>query len=254
MQYTQQQLKQIAEESSAKLLSIKNGVKVFEKPFKHLYVDNFFPLEFAEMCYKSFPEVNTTDWDASKDEDIEIKFRTKWESEFDAPDGIVSAIRILNSSIFLNAMSVAMGITKIVPDPYFSGGGLNVTNRGGLLDVHVDGNYHDATSLNRRLNAILYLNHGWENSWGGQFGLYNETGDSCVKKIAPIFNRLVVFDSHDKSFHGLPDPINFPSQTPRRSIILYYYTKEARPANQTVVVGPHSALWKKEIYVAKGVT
>ena len=44
MQYTQQQLKQIAEESSAKLLSIKNGVKVFEKPFKHLYVDNFFPL------------------------------------------------------------------------------------------------------------------------------------------------------------------------------------------------------------------
>jgi hypothetical protein len=47
----------------------------------------------------------------------------------------------LNSPIFLNAMSVTMGITKIVPDPYFSGGGLNVTNRGGLLDVHVDGNY-----------------------------------------------------------------------------------------------------------------
>ena len=74
MLYSQQQLKQIAEESSAKLLSIKNGVKFFEKPFKHLYVDNFFPLEFAEMCLKSFPKVNTTDWDASKDQDIEIKF------------------------------------------------------------------------------------------------------------------------------------------------------------------------------------
>jgi hypothetical protein len=245
VQYTQKELKKIAEESCAKLLSVKNNVNFFEKPFKHLYVDNFFPLEFAEMCLRFFPEVNATDWDAAKDDDIEVKFRTKWESEFDSPDGIVSAVRILNSSIFLNAMSVAMGIAKIVPDPYFSGGGLNVTNRGGLLDVHVDGNYHDASGLNRRLNAILYLNHGWENSWGGEFGLYDETGDNCVKKIAPLFNRLVIFDSNDKSFHGLPDPVKFPLQTPRRSIILYYYTKELRPADQTAVAGPHSALWKK---------
>ncbi|HDR9172757.1 TPA: hypothetical protein QDB40_006886, partial [Burkholderia vietnamiensis] len=57
--------------------------------------------------------------------------------------------------------------------------------------------------------------------------------------------RLVIFDSHDKSFHGLPDPVNFPEHEPRRSIILYYYTKEPRPDGQVVVDEPHSALWKK---------
>ena len=83
----------------------------------------------------------------------------------------------------------------------------------------------------------------------GQFSvggnIYDENGENCLKKVAPLFNRLVVFDSHDKSFHGLPDPVNFPPGVPRRSILLYYYTKESRPGEQVVVESPHSALWKK---------
>jgi hypothetical protein len=245
MSCKQTELKKIAEESCKKLLEAKNNVNYFDAPFKHVFVDNFFPQKFAQNCLDHFPEVDDLNWDSAKDYDIEVKFRTKWKSEFDIPDGIVDAVRVMNSSIFLMAMSKVMGIKKIVSDPYFTGGGLNVTNRGGLLDVHVDGNYHDATGLNRRLNAILYLNKDWEESWGGEFGIYDNTGDTCLKKIAPIFNRLVIFDSHDKSFHGLPDPINFPEGTPRRSILLYYYTKEPRPSEQIVVNEPHSALWKK---------
>jgi Rps23 Pro-64 3,4-dihydroxylase Tpa1-like proline 4-hydroxylase len=130
----------------------------------------------------------------------------------------------------LKAMSSLFSIAKIIPDPYFSGGGLNVTKPGGLLDVHVDGNYHDATGLNRRLNAILYLNPNWAEDWGGEFGLYDENGNKCLKTVAPLFNRLVIFDTHDKSFHGLPNPLNFPEGEERKSIILYYYTKEKRPS------------------------
>ena len=81
---------------------------------------------------------------------------------------------------------------------------------------------------------------------GGEFGLYDETGDKLIKKIAPIHNRLVIFDTNDKSFHGLPDPLNFPEGHARRSIILYYYTKEERPSEQVTVNQPHSALWKKK--------
>jgi hypothetical protein len=251
MALSQKELKKIADNSCINLLAAQEGVNFFYQPFKHVYIDNFFPEDFAEQCLKSFPEVNDRDWDASKDKDIEVKFRTKWASEFDIPDGIVDAIRILNSAIFLRTMSKVMGIEKLVADPYFSGGGLNVTKRGGLLDVHVDGNYHDATGLNRRLNAILYLNPGWEESWGGEFGVYDEKGDQCLKRISPLFNRLVIFDTHDKSFHGLPDPINFPISTPRRSILLYYYTKEPRPNGQIVVEEPHSALWKKRDFKDK---
>jgi Rps23 Pro-64 3,4-dihydroxylase Tpa1-like proline 4-hydroxylase len=245
MNYSQLKLREIAELSERKILSVKKKINFFESPYKHLFIDNFFPNDLMTECLKNFPDIDDKNWIECNDEDIEIKYRTNWKSEFDIPEGIINVVRILNSSLILNAMSKVMGIKKIIPDPYFTGGGLNMTKRSGLLDVHVDGNYHDATGLHRRLNAILYLNPGWNESWGGEFGVYNETGDKCIKKIAPLFNRLVIFDTHDKSFHGLPEPINFPNEVSRKSIILYYYTKDPRPSEHVVYKDPHSALWKK---------
>lgn len=241
----QSELKQIATICSEKVTSALTGISFFDEPFKHVIIDNFFPVEFATILLKKFPNIDSSVWERTNDADIEIKLRTKWESEFDIPDGLVEAIRILNSAIFLNSMSNLFGIEKIMPDPYFSGGGLNVTVSGGLLDVHVDGNYHDASGLNRRLNAILYLNPEWHEGWGGEFGLYDSTGDNLIKKVAPLHNRLVIFDTNDFSYHGLPDPLNFPMDQVRKSIILYYYTKEPRPSSQIAVDAPHSALWKK---------
>ena len=177
--------------------------------------------------------------------------RSKWSSEFDIPEKIIDAIRIMNSAPFLESLSIALDIPKLIPDPYFTGGGLNVTVSGGLLDVHVDGNYHDATGLHRRVNAILYLNPGWQEGWGGEFGLYDSKGENLVKKIAPLHNRFMAFDTNDLSYHGLPDPLNFPEGHARRSIILYYYTKEPRPSSQVNVEQPHSALWKKKGWTDK---
>ncbi len=243
--FSQTELKSMAQACADKVTQAKGGEQYFDEPYRHLVIDDFFDQRLADLCLEKFPPLRDPTWEHANDADIEVKFRTTWVSEFDIPDGICEAVRILNSSLFLNAIAKRIGIQKIVPDPYFSGGGLNITTRGGLLDVHVDGNYHDATGLNRRLNAIVYLNHGWEPSWGGEFGIYDKQGEHCVKKVPPIFNRLVVFDSHDFSFHGLPDPVNFPENVPRRSIILYYYTKEPRPPEHVAVGDPHSALWKK---------
>jgi hypothetical protein len=242
---TQSDLKQIAELCANKIANAVEDVSFFEQPFKHLVIDNFFPNDFAQLLLNNFPDINNSIWEKTNDTDIEIKLRTMWKSEFDVPDGIVDAVRILNSSLILNAMSNSFKINKIMPDPYFSGGGLNITVSGGLLDVHVDGNYHDASGLNRRLNALIYLNPNWKEGWGGEFGLYDSTGDNLVKKLAPLFNRLVIFDTNDFSYHGLPDPLNFPEGEVRKSIILYYYTKESRPSSQIAVSEPHSALWKK---------
>jgi hypothetical protein len=245
MKFSQKQLKDIAIRCTGKIRDAKLGIDYFESPYKHLVIDNFFDLELANLCLNSFPELSDEGWEHANDADIEIKYRTTWKSEFEIPDGIVDAVRIMNSSYFLSAMGKKFEIPQVMSDPYFTGGGLNATKPGGLLDVHVDGNYHDASGLNRRLNALIYLNPNWMPDWGGEFGIYDEYGDVCIKKIAPLFNRLVIFDSHDKSFHGLPAPLNFPDGEIRKSIILYYYTKAPRPDYQIAVNEPHSALWKK---------
>lgn len=238
-------LKDLAARCAARIADAKEGESYFAEPYQHLIIDEFLDPHLADDCLGSFPPVGDADWDHANDSDIEIKYRSKWQSEFDIPEHIVDAVRILNSALILRAMASRLDIPKVIPDPYFAGGGLNVTQRGGLLGVHVDGNYHDATGLHRRINAILFLNPGWKKAWGGEFGVYDVKGEHCVKRVAPLHNRFLVFDTHDRSFHGLPDPVNFPEQHPRRSIILYYYTKDPRPQSQTAVEEPHSALWVK---------
>lgn len=249
--YSQNELKTMAIDCSEKIKNAKIDKEYFSDPFRHIVIDDFFDLNLALKCLNSFPKLDSPCWERANDRDIEIKYRTTWQSEFDIPENIIDAIRILNSAHFLKAVGDRIGIEKLIPDPYFSGGGLNVTARGGLLDVHVDGNYHDLMGLNRRLNAIVYLNPSWESSWGGEFGLYDSNGNICLKKVEPIFNRLIVFDSHDTSFHGLPTPLNFPPDETRKSIILYYYTKESRPKEHIQVNEPHSALWKKRNFLDK---
>ena len=251
--FTQSRLKSMAESCASKIAAARTGTEYFDEPYKHIVVDDFLDQELAERCLDSFPPLDDPSWEHANDADIEVKLRTSWKSEFDIPETIVDAVRILNSAPVLKAMGDRLAIPKLVPDPYFTGGGLNVTLPGGLLDVHVDGNYHDATGLNRRVNALVYLNPEWHPEWGGEFGIYEPTAQRCVKRVAPVFNRLVIFDSHDFSFHGLPDPIAFPAGTARKSIILYYYTTAQRPAQQIAVNEPHSALWvKRQLHDKRG--
>ena len=207
---------------------------LYREPFKHIVVDNFLPESLLTQCRLDFPDpqYHLDQWE-SEDCDVEKKYRTIYTSEFDFPGALNVATRILNSSMVLKAMSQVMEIPKLIPDPYYTGGGLNYMTDGGVLDVHIDGNYHDTMGLHRRLNAILFL--------GGQgdLGFFDSTGDNLIKSISPHKNRLVLFNTHDKSFHGV---VTEPLQ--RRSLILYYYTSAER--EHVTIKDPHRALWKSK--------
>ena len=228
-----------------------SNAKLEPNPFKYTVIDNFLTDDLAKTAMKAFPPLSDSCWHHSNDKGIEVKSRTTCASEFDMPEGIIDVIRIINSSLILHAMSELFEIPKLMPDPYFSGGGLNVSDKNGHLDVHVDGNYNDKTGLNRRMNLIIYLNPNWTPDWGGEFGIYTNNGDTLARSIPPIVNRCVIFDSHDSSYHGLPNPINFPNDDPRKSIIIYYYTKAERPGDQNKYSKPHSALWRSKGMVDK---
>jgi hypothetical protein len=43
-----------------------------------------------------------------------------------------------------------------------------------------------------------------------------------VKQIGCLFNRAVIFDTSMNSWHGLPDPVGCPIETPRNSLAVYY--------------------------------
>ena len=214
-------------------------------PFPYLVVNNFLSTEIVGGLVQEFPVDSDPIWEISDQKEIQVKLRSNWRSEADIRPETQSVVHFLNSGAVMKCFSKLSGIEKLISDPYYTGGGLNCTKRNGLLDVHADGNWHDAMGVHRRLNVILYLNKVWDPSWGGALELWDEKLTKCVTSIDPLFNRLIIFETHDLTYHGHPTPLMCPPDQSRKSLILYYYTASPRPKNQILVERPHRALWRK---------
>ena len=214
-------------------------------PFPHCVIDDLFDGSLIDEIVNEFPYVSDPIWESSNEEQIQVKLRSNWETDDDIAPATRSVVHFLNSGAFMKRLSVICGIDKLISDPYYTGGGLNCTRPGGLLDVHVDGNWHHAMGVHRRLNAILYLNKEWQTAWGGQLELWDRELSHCVTSIEPRMNRLIVFETHDFTFHGHPTPLACPSDEARKSLILYYYTALPRPESQVAMSKPHRAMWRR---------
>jgi hypothetical protein len=49
------------------------------------------------------------------------------------------------------------------------------------------------------------------------------------KRVAPLRNRVLIFNTDMDSFHGHPDPLTTPVGVARQSLALYYFTEEDAP-------------------------
>lgn len=199
------------------------------EPFPNIAFRNFFNPDILDQILGEFPDLEKNG-DIKFNTPNEVKLATKGERRF----GPVakSFVHFLNSEPFLVFLQELAGIEeKLLPDPYFEGGGFHQTKRGGFLKIHADFNKHKETKLDRRLNVLIYLNKEWKEEYGGHFELWNREMTTCVKKVAPDFNTLAMFTTTDFSYHGLPTPLNCPPDRSRKSIALYYYSN-GRPAEE----------------------
>jgi Rps23 Pro-64 3,4-dihydroxylase Tpa1-like proline 4-hydroxylase len=215
-------------------------------PFPHVVIDGFLPNTLISALVDEFPNPDDRSWDRSFVEGIQVKLRSNWQSEDDISPNTADVVHFFNSGSFMKCLSTITGVKRLISDPYFTGGGRNCILPGGLLDIHADGNWHDEMGVHRRLNAILYLNENWDDNWGGHFELWDKELTDCVKSISPLANRLLIFETHDFTYHGHPNPLGCPDGNSRKSLIFYYYTAEPRPSEQILNAEPHRALWRKK--------
>ena len=209
-------------------------------PFPHVVVDGLFPQEAVDDVLKEFPEPSArTDWIRLYDE---TSAKLAMPHDWTMGPSTRHLLNQFNSAAFVNFLEHLSGIEGLIPDPHYGGGGLHQMESGGYLKVHADFNRHGGLRLDRRLNVLLYLNRDWDDGWGGQLELWDKTMTSCVQRISPIFNRMVVFATTDLSYHGLPEPLQCPSTVTRRSLALYYYTN-GRPEHERSPA--HSSLYQR---------
>jgi len=214
------------------------------QPFKHIVIDDFFDEEYLKNVVEEFPDLQSK----SDKERIsyknprERKLAGKGEANFGPKTKAL--MHYLNSEPFLLRLQKLTGIDEtLLPDPYFFGGGFHEIKPGGYLKVHADFNRHQKTGLDRRVNLLVYLNDEWNDDYHGDLQLWTRDMKDCVKSVMPKFNRVVIFNTDDFSYHGLPDPVSCPEGMSRKSLALYYYSN-GRPESE-ISGHDHTTLFKQ---------
>ena len=199
-----------------------NSEYVSAVPFPSTVKDDFLPISMLKRVVDEFPAN-----EKSEIADAHSLYKTGYTLERIKSLYITNLLAAFNSAPFLRFLEEMTSIKGLISDPYYKGGGLHETTRGGHLSVHADFNLQEKLGLIRRLNLILFLNENWREEYGGHLELWHRDMSSRAQRILPVLGRAVVFNTDDDSYHGQPDPLNSPDGVSRRSLALYHYTSPA---------------------------
>ena len=201
-------------------------VEKFNSPFDHWILNDFFSLDFATEISNSFCDYNDSSW-WNYNSPLENKKTIQDWRKFSPI--IYRTFQHLCSPDFIGYLKEITGIRDLYPDYGLHGGGWHMHGTGGNLNVHKDYSVHPKLGLRRKLNLIVYLSEDWNPEWGGaiEFWSHNEQNNrplALEKSIDCMYNRAVLFDTTQNSWHGLPTPLTCPKGKYRKSIAMYYLT------------------------------
>jgi hypothetical protein len=215
------------------------------KPFRHVVIDDFLEPSACEALLRDFPAFNEK---YAADEHGGVGRKAVVERAASISPFYRSFHDYINSAPFLGAMSALTGIDDLISDPTLFGGGTHENLAGQGLNVHVDFNIDERRMLHRRVNLLIYLNKEWDEAWGGAIELHSDPFNPLVdewKSYLPLFNRAVLFETNEYSWHGFQRIVLPPGKThlSRKSFSIYLYTKDRPPEE---VVAPHTTFYVPE--------
>lgn len=210
-------------------------------PFRHVVIDGFFEPDYADQLLATFPAFEAGN---ARNEAGELGNKSTVEHIRELGAVWATLDQVIQSPPFLDLIGQITSIPKLLYDPYYFGGGTHENRAGQDLDPHVDFNRHPVERWHRRLNLIVYLNHDWQDAWGGSLELHTDprAADNRVALVTPIFNRCVIFETTESSWHGF-SRITLPEDRQglsRKSLALYFYTVD-RPAEE--LAPTHSTIY-----------
>jgi len=202
-------------------------------PFRYCVIDDFLDAAFAEAVAKEIPSIDSDQYNGDYNNQIELKKTCNIWDKF--PPNTYRLLNYLNSPEFVRLIGSLTTTNVLFADPGLHGGGYHAHPPGGKLNPHLDYNIHPKLGLQRKFNLLIYLTPDWNESWGGDFGLWNsnENGPTSLNTtVAPLFNRAVFFDTTMNSWHGLATEVTCPAKKSRNSIAVYYLTMPPAGAEQ----------------------
>lgn len=195
-------------------------------PFYYHIIDNFLEEKTAIKISKEFPQYNSDVWFCY---DNPLENKKSCNNWYYFGSETYKTLSFLNSPEFIQKLQELTGISRLYPDIGLHGGGLHIHGTGGKLNIHLDYSIHPKLKLQRKLNLIIYLTEDWNPEWGGnlEFWSHNKENNKPDKRfitVNNVFNRAVLFDTTQNSWHGFPEPLICPDDKYRKSLAVYYVT------------------------------
>ena len=191
------------------------------RPIPHLVIDGFLREDVAQQAFAAFPPL--PDMDARHD----FRQDKAQDPEIGKFDPVFGAIIFehLHSPRLLTWLEAVTGASGLRPDPQLYASGLAQGGHGSFLNIHIDNSSHPVQPWYRRLNLLVYLNLHWNEDKGGHLELWSEDMRDSVA-ILPRHNRMVIFATHRRSWHGYRR-VNTPDGDTRKSINIYYFSEHS---------------------------
>lgn len=197
---------------------------IIAEPFNHVVIDDFLITEIADIVSEEFPSIDDKNLYSMKNALENKKTMNIWDK---FPPNTYKLFNLFGREEFLNNLRKFIGTDQLWFDYGLNGGGWHLHGRGGNNNIHLDYNVHPKLGEQRKLNIILYLTKNWQTEWGGGLELWSNDPDKKMPKelkkvVENKYNRAIIFDTTQNSWHGLPNFINCPENVVRKSIAVYF--------------------------------
>lgn len=194
-----------------------------QEPFTHMVLDNFLDTDVADKLEAEFPEFNNPLW-YDYNNPLEVKRTMNFWDRF--PPTTYQVFWELCSNKVVETLNLRFGL-RVFADIGLNGGGWHIHGAGGKLNVHQDYSIHPKIPMQRKLNIIYHLSRDWDPSWGGSLQLWSHNPENnkpkeLIKTIDIKYNRAVIFDTTQHSWHGFAGKLTCPEGVYRKTLAIYY--------------------------------
>jgi Rps23 Pro-64 3,4-dihydroxylase Tpa1-like proline 4-hydroxylase len=186
-------------------------------------VDDLLPPAYARAIYEAFPPASSL---VLKKTLGQLKFVGYQMNAYDPL--LEEAIYAFQDARVLRLVGAITGLAELLPDDSLYAGGISLMAEGHFLNPHLD-NSHDMERANYRvLNLLYYVTPDWREEYGGNLELWDGGPGKPQRTIHSRFNRLVVMQTDERSWHSVSKVIHAGGN--RCCVSNYYFSP--RPAGR----------------------
>jgi Rps23 Pro-64 3,4-dihydroxylase Tpa1-like proline 4-hydroxylase len=205
--------------------TIQAQYQVSKDTIGYFYIDNLLPPQLADEIANRFPLESNFSFKKNIRERKYVSAQMNHHNEL-----IEEVLFAFQEDNVVNIVAEICGLKSVKTDDNLYAGGISLMKYQNYLRPHLDNSHDKNRNEWRVLNLLYYVTPNWQSEDGGSLELWNRGLDNLPKIIPSYFNRLVVMQTDETSWHSVSE---ITSKDKSRKCISNYYFSNIKPEKST---------------------